>query len=657
MKSDLLYLMGVYEAIFSQIVEDYPHLSRDCERDLSRLHSLVEARGLSYLMIDLPSVSKHFDRCLATERLTKIEKPGFGSFRPRGVIPRLFKGLFLHVFNEDGTLRANLDPRYIQHIRLLLNVGKKMKVKCADSVTWKHVNEFFQIDREVRSPSLNWDEDELRLGNISTLHFGDTIARNRLPLFEHNHISDYDDEDSYSGPEYDIAETTQRVADAFSASIGEFNPELWRPKHGRGAVADLDLKTQFKYEFRSWPEKLSRVFPFDLFAFANYSNWVEHVTHHSKREISLNEPACKLIAVPKTLKGPRLIASEPVAHQWAQQCIRDFLVSSLAKSPFSDAIHLHDQRWNQNLAREASLTGSHATIDLSSASDRMSCWLVERLFRRIPSLVEALHASRTRWIFNPIDKKSPKFSRLRKFACQGSAVTFPVQTIGYTVMAVASILHVRKLPVTYSNIQRAAREVQIYGDDIIAPMDSVDVLLGLLGTLGFKVNIDKTHRTGKFRESCGVDAYIGTDVTPSYVSTYPDVSRPESIGSSVDIHNNFVNRGYFRVAQFLKWTVQRLGRFNDIPYVPIDSGKFGWSDYGQGTNSHLRTRWNERLHRSEKLISTLTSRVKRLPTELSSELLQYFTEVSGPPEDNSLRLGLIQRPTQVIKRRWEPYVL
>lgn len=657
MKSNILYLMGVYEAIFSQIVEDYPQLSHDCERDSLRLHSLVEARGLSYLMIDLPSVSKHFDKCLAAERLTKIGAAGFGSYRPRGVIPRLFKGLFLHVFNEDGSLRANLDPRVIQHIRLLLNVGKKMKVTCADSKTWEHVNEFFQIDREVRTPSLNWDEDELRLSNVDYLHIGDTLARNRLPLLEYNRDHDYIDEDPYSIIEYDIADVTQRVADAFSASIGEFNPEQWRPKHGRGAVADL-RPNEFKYEFKSWPEKLSRVFPMDLFAFANYSQWVDHVTNHfGARVITHNEPASKLIAVPKTLKGPRLIASEPVAHQWAQQCIRSFLVSSIAKSPFSEAVHLHDQSFNQRLAKEASLTGSHATIDLSSASDRMSCWLVERIFKRNKSLLEALHASRTRWILNTIDKKSPKFSRLRKFACQGSAVTFPVQTIAYTIMAVASVLYVRKLPVNYSNLQIAARDVQIYGDDIIAPMDSVDVLLGLLGSLGFKVNVDKTHRTGKFRESCGIDAYLGTDVTPSYVSTNPDVSRPESIGSSVDIHNNFVNRGYFHVAKYLKQTVHALRRFADIPYVPIDSGKFGWFDYGQGTNSHLRTRWNVKLHRSEKLISTLSSRVKRLPTELSSELLQYFTEVNGPPEDNSLRTGQLQRPTQVISRRWEPGVL
>jgi hypothetical protein len=80
---------------------------------------------------------------------------------------------------------------------------------------------------------------------------------------------------------------------------------------------------------------------------------------------------------------------------------------------------------------------------LKSASDRISCWVIERLFRRSPSLLSALYATRTRWITQSLDKKSPEACRLRKFSTMGSAVTFPVQTILFSVLAVSSVLYTR----------------------------------------------------------------------------------------------------------------------------------------------------------------------------------------------------------------------
>ncbi|UJQ85452.1 MAG: putative replicase protein [Alehxovirus faecadaptatum] len=654
MKSYVLYLQGLYRAMLSNIVEYDPTLRVDCERDASRLLSLIDTRGLSFLMIDLPTMGKHLDRCISMGLLTKSGIPGFRAYSPRVTIPRLFKGMWLRVFDEFGVLRADADARAVLYLRQLLYGAKKVQVACSDSRTWEHVHEFFQIDREIRSPSLNWDEDEFRIDDLRDLHIGDHDFLTPAPLFDLGH-TDLEPRGPSPSMDYGFADAVQRTADIVAATLGRFDPSEWRTKHGPGAVAD-QRHTQFKYDFPSWPAKLAKVFPIADFGFANFSDWASFASGDGRSHLfSENEPPSRLIAVPKTLKGPRLIASEPVSHQWCQQTILDFLTSSLAKTPIASSIHFRDQRYNQNLAREASRTQSHATIDLSSASDRLSCWLVERIFRRNPSLVAALHATRTRWVVNTIDRKSPKYTVLRKFACMGSACTFPVQSYVFTILAVASVLYQRKMQPSIKNVRRISQEVQVFGDDIIVPTDSWERLQGLLGDLGLKVNHNKSFGVGRFRESCGLDAFDGTDVTPTYSITYPDVSRPGSITSCVQTHNNLVERGWYGMARFVKSQVARLRQYA-IPNVRVGSGTFGWYDHEWVGNSHLRKRWNPSLHRVELQSTTVESVVQRTPTEGSSQLLQYFTEVRPVPFIQGDRIGKAERPRTIIRKRWVPEV-
>jgi hypothetical protein len=389
-----------------------------------------------------------------------------------------------------------------------------------------------------------------------------------------------------------------------------------------------------------------------LFAFANYDAWVRFSQRGDAHErLRLHEPPSRLIAVPKTLKGPRLIASEPVSHQWCQQSIKDYLTLRIADTPIGRSIHFRDQTQNQEFAKRASHTQSHVTIDLSEASDRLSCWVVERAFRRLPSLVEALHASRTRWVVNTIDRKSPNFHKLRKFACMGSACTFPVQSVVFSILAHAAVLYSRRQRVTITSLRRASREVRVFGDDIIIPTDGWDVLQGLLRHLGLKVNHSKTFVNGKFRESCGLDAWDGNDVTPVYTMTYPEVSRPESIASSVATHNNFAMRDYYKVCDFLR---SRLRSCRGLTFmnVPVGSGLFGLYDYEWIGNSHAKRRWNPDLHRIEYHVSTVSTVAKRSAVEEDSTVLQYFTEAQLPPSRKGERLGVLSRARTSIRKSW-----
>jgi hypothetical protein len=667
MKSYVQYLQGLYKELLVAASEAFPYLQRDCERDSSRLLSLIESRGLSFLMIDLPDMGKHFDRSLANGRLIRSSIPGQRAYKTGGVIPRLFKGMLLSVFDENGVLRTVPDVDAIRFLRQLYYAAKKMKVACSDSKTWKHVNEFFETDREVRLPSLRWDEDELCTESLGDLHIGDCLDSVHCPLFDDSPDVQSDESRSehtlaITNWERDAFETVQRTADIVAATLGRFNPTEWRTKHGPGAVAD-QRHTQFKYDFPTWPAKLDRVFPMSEFGFANYDHWVDFITNDgAQKGFSPHEPPSKLICVPKTLKGPRLIASEPVSHQWCQQTILDYLVSRLDATPIRRSIHFRDQTKNQEAALRASHTQDQMTIDLSSASDRLSCWVVERIFRRNESLVGALHASRTRWVVNTIDRKSPQYSFIRKFACMGSACTFPVQSYVFAILAVSSVLYVRNLRPSISNIMKVSQEVLVFGDDIIVALDAGEVLQAIMGHLGLKVNHNKTYGTGRFRESCGVDAYDGNDVTPTYSIARPDVSRPESVISAVETHNNFAKRRLFRVCDYIESTVRRMKNYT-FPYVPAGSGTLGWYDHSWKGNSHLKTRWNPLLQRVEYRISSAKAVSEREPTGSNSMVLQFFTEVL--PFDWSKanylrpgeRLGVPTRPATRLCSRWVGSVL
>lgn len=659
MKSHVTYLQGLYEAMLVCIVEYFPLLRRDCERDLSRLLSLVESRGLSFLMIDLPDAGKHFDMCLSNEQLVPFQKPGLGPFRKGSPVPRLFKGLVLLVFDDTGLLRVNPDIQAIRFLRQLFYAAKKVEVPCDDSKTFKIVQEFFETDQELRHPSLNWNGDECIADeyNIDSLQLVDCL-RTRIRHGGHSHIT-YEDGFTESklpaSDRWNALEAIQSTADIVSSTLGWFNPYDWRAKHGPGAVAD-QRGAQNKFHFPSWSSKLESYFPMADFGFANFSSWAAFSAGRMVDKFFKNvEHPSKLICVPKTLKGPRLIASEPVSHQWCQQMILDFLVSRLAFTPIANSIHFSDQSKNREAARKASHTRSHVTIDLSSASDRLSCWTVERIFRNNDFLLGALFASRTRRVHNRIDKKQPKDYVLRKFSCMGSACTFPVQSYAFATMAIGTLLHVRGLQPTIRNIRKASKEVLVFGDDMIVPTDIWEVFQGVLSDLQLKVNPNKTFGVGRFRESCGLDAFDGHDVTPVYSITYPDVSRPGSIVSAVDTHNNFLMGGWDKVCSYIRSRVP-AHRFPMLE-VPIGSGCFGWFDYRCAGNPLLRSRWNSALQRTEYRVTRLVSRMTRLPIEDDSGLLQFFTAAlrRKPHLYNGvvpIPIGVDQRSTNKLVRGW-----
>jgi len=106
--------------------------------------------------------------------------------------------------------------------------------------------------------------------------------------------------------------------------------------------------------------------------------------------------------------------------------------------------------------------------------------------------------------------------------------------------------------------------IDIYGDDIIIPIEYTDVVVRYLEAYALKVNINKSFSKGNFRESCGADFYKGIPVKPVYARTVPhDDSRtwgPDTVMSWTATADLFYMRGMWIVSQTIRDMVSRVVR-------------------------------------------------------------------------------------------------
>jgi hypothetical protein len=264
------------------------------------------------------------------------------------------------------------------------------------------------------------------------------------------------------------------------------------------------------------------------------------------------------------------------------------------------------------------------------------------MFRSNPGLLLALQATRTRFVQIPGRTKNLE---LKKFSTMGSACTFPVESLIFLSIAIASVLTKRQVRPTLQNISDLAGQVAVFGDDIVIPSDSRELMFEALEVLHFKVNVSKSYWTGKFRESCGVDAYAGVDVTPAYWRS-ANTGKPDSVASTVSVRNNFYQKFFLHTAAYLASTIRGVG----IPNVSMESGVMGFKTRVGPIVNRCKTRYNRDLQRSESLVPMLLASVKKTPTHDDTALLQYFTEDPSPFIKWSH--GVTQRPSSLLRRRW-----
>lgn len=240
----------------------------------------------------------------------------------------------------------------------------------------------------------------------------------------------------------------------------------------------------------------------------------------------------KMSFAPKTAVPPmaRAIRPEPPLGMFFQKGIQRILEGQLTRHfgiNFST-----QQRANSALAKEGSVTGQYATLDLESASDLISFDFCREFIPRQSFFW--LNAVRTPKAVLP----NGQVVDLKMMTTMGCAYCSPLQTIIFSCMveAVYKALGLPFLTSCPKTVYSTTRETEtgrwehqrnrrdgknwgVFGDDIIVHRDAFEPLCRLLRAFGMKPNALKSFNTDSFRESCGSDYYSGVDVRGVYLKS------------------------------------------------------------------------------------------------------------------------------------------
>lgn len=530
MKSHVRDLMAVAEVIYYDV-------SAKCAaepqtRDLETMRLRAEHEGMSFFTITLPTLGKDLEQVLATGRIAPNH---FRCFKKWRRIPAFLRGIFELVL--DSTTGGLLDdPRTeaIEGLRQIAYTFKKLGIACTPKRVKKALTEYTLCERVF--------EDALDPGDVD--YFNNVSAA----LW-------------YS---------------AFAGSDSFPNICSLLPKHGPGSTAERILGNE-KYVHAKWHERLEPYFPMLDFAFANCNARDSIEFEQIRLVIEEEEQPVRVVTVPKTLKTPRIIAIEPVCMQYTQQAVSAALIRRLESYWLTKGrVNFTDQKINQRLAMRSSASGKLATLDMSEASDRVPYSLAISMFNSNPDLQGAISACRSKRA-----QIGDLVIDLRKFASMGSALCFPVEAMYFYTICVVALLRFNKLPVTPRNIYKVTRRVFVYGDDIIVPADAAATVMEHLQKYYCKVNTSKSFWTGKFRESCGVDAYDGEAVTATYVRTVRPHERRQAseLISWVKTGNQFYQKGYWKTAHYFRKQVERV--LGALPLVGPNDAGLGWLSFQQ----------------------------------------------------------------------------
>lgn len=594
--------------------------------DMERVKRLIQTRGLGVFTLDLPDLDNNLLRLLE-DGILPTGGPLARRTSNRDRRPSFLKALWSRVCDKEGCLYEKPCANSLFYIRQLSCFFKKVELPCSTPRTVAAVREYYAIERAIKPATMSWDDDSL-----------DGMAPTFVEAFAHKVDQSqmrFDFIEDVASPDAAFLRRLDKVCGLISTALGYFdslsdndrsNGEF---RHGPGSVSDNKRKS-YKYEFPHWPKKLDTYFPFDWCGAPSILDVAP----------SASEPASKLIAVPKTAKGPRLIASEPTAHMWCQQKIYSWLDERMSNSFIGHFVSLHDQTASQQLVMEASVDRSLATIDLSSASDRISCAHIESLFRANLSLLRAIHSVRTRSVTDKVINEHGT-QTLRKFAAMGSALTFPVQCIFFLSIALASAG-----AYDMRSILALRGKVRIFGDDIIVPNQSYVDVTRNLHDLGLKVNTSKSFSFGYFRESCGMDAWKGVDLTPCKPKVVV-ADAPQTYAALIDISNNLYCKGLWHAAEA---TVSNIPSRLKRVVVPIRCGVLALKSICGLDVSKAKLRYNKDLHVDQVLVPALTSKVEYRKPSTSAMLTQHFT--SRHSWQKPRELGVAQNGVAKLAASW-----
>ena len=501
------------KAILRQLSLD---LDLSVERDVQTIERRCKHEGLSFLTITLPLLSDALERGLEVGTFTCPD-----NFSRHGSLPRFLGGFFKRVFTKDGRLCDEPCPYTIAGIRQICRFFKKLKIECSPKRNAKAIQHYIDIEGELRRMTPQVERKDDVLDKISGILWSQVFPElSYLDLVCH---------------------------------------------HGPGNTAD-GYSTNQRNSIRKWNHRSELTFPSDLHCYPNYGVAAEAggkregiVASEGLEYLDVkDECPVKVVFVPKTQTAPRVIAMEPSHMQYMQQSIKDHVYTVLETHPLTmHSIRFSRQDVNQRLAYKASKDRRLATLDLKDASDRVHLHLVQRIFKT-SGLLEYLEDARSLHAVLPNGTNIVLF----KYASQGSALCFPVEAmVFYTLIQAAMHILDGGRPSSRS-IRRYGKLIDIYGDDIIVPVEYADFVVKYLESYALKVNVNKSFKASAFRESCGADFFAGVPVNPVYARQVPhDDSRhwnASTVMSWVETADHFYMNGQWLICQEIRDMLRRV---------------------------------------------------------------------------------------------------
>jgi len=529
--------IAIIEALLADFVNINPcYRSVDKARDLATFVKRLNHERLGFLSKSLP------DLMSSLFCWTQGGKPSYNGWRKasRAEYPAFLGRLFSEVYNQG----ENHEMAFAQIYQVCV-LFKKLRGPYHETVLRENLRSFVEVDSS--------------LGLI----------------------------DFQSEPLKPILTNAQALITSLFKDV-ELSPDMFKPRPGPGAT-NTPVDKHLRFVPHTVYTELDEEFDYLNSYYFHYWDPVEDARKYMSLPVK-EEAESRYKQIPKYLGKPRGICIEENEMQFFQQAIKRFLYKLLESHPATRGrINFTSQELNRNLALAASITQEFATLDANEASDRVARLLVHLLFLNTP-------------IFHQLDSVSTRLIRLpddnilyaNKFAPMGSGVCFPVMAVVHWAL-IRSIIKLSSV----EDSENLSKQVYVYGDDIIIPTVATQAIYDYLPLFGMKLNVDKSFIRGQFRESCGIHAYNGVDVTPVYVNYVPSNNQERSnttvLLSLIAKEAQFYERGLYKTSQCLQNLVRK--HYWEVPFVGADSPVLGFkrdgvTDYEEVLRFSRSVKWD-----------------------------------------------------------------
>jgi hypothetical protein len=564
----------------------------------AKLRARARLEGIGFLTKTLPRLGKNLDQALSGAiPLTKAVH-GFDTLNG-SELPKLLGEFFSRVLQPSGVPLPNPDTNCVSVLRMVLYSFYKYETPYTEAQTQQVVRSFEETENDLITVD----------ATIADLHgsIGEFTRSRRRRSFTKQDLED---------PAWHLNVTNQLrvVREArilLSKVFSHFDAYDIQPKHGPGVVSTKE-RLGAKYVFTNVSHRITDVYPVDAYFCASLGHVCD--LDYGFTAITQTDHSAQVLLVPKDSRGPRLISCEPVDFQWIQQGLRRGIYELVESHPLTRYnVSFTNQQPNQFGALLGSQTGRYATLDLKEASDRVSISLVHLLFPE--HLHRFLDAARSVSTVLPNGSKL----KLRKFAPMGSALCFPIMAL--TIWAL----------LTASAPDADTREsILVYGDDVIVPTAYAVSAMNILEVFGLRINRTKSCTQGFFRESCGMDAFQGVQVTPvRFRTVWDDTPRPDVYTSWIAYANQLWDRRCYHAYDYI---VEKL----EAIYGPIPGEEMSQKRYPSLRSSTART--TDFKRRSNTQLQKLQYKVRvEVPSSVTqilpgwNMLLRFFAESQTTP--------------------------